>query len=206
MCSEYKISILMALLTFAVAITAPSILISCGGRGGNSVSSNETDEQNASLFDATIYADVHGVSVDEAIRRFRLTDEAGNLDSELSMKEADTFAGLWIEHEPEFKIVVQFTHDGEEIIKQYVTEDIADIIEVREVKVSLVDLELAQRQVISILRNLGVPADSEVDVRENSVKVYVAERSQIDTAIQEGKLSLPDSVEIITVNELAKPE
>jgi len=200
-----KISILIVVLIAIVAITTASISITLGAEPDNSVSSNNLSEEDALFYDAKIYAEHHGVTVDEAIRRFKLQDDAGALDAELSSKEADTFAGLWIEHTPEFKIVVQFTHDGKETIRPYIKESMADIIEVRTAKVSLVDLENAQEGVVSSLKSLDIPADSEIDVRENRVKVYVTDRSQIDNALRDGELSLPDTVDIITVKALAKP-
>ena len=34
--------------------------------------------------------------------------------------EKDTFAGLWIQHQPEHRFVVLVTHDGEETIRPYI--------------------------------------------------------------------------------------
>jgi hypothetical protein len=42
----------------------------------------------------------------------------GTLNAELEAKEADTFAGLWLEHNPE-KVIVAFTHDGKKTVKPY---------------------------------------------------------------------------------------
>jgi hypothetical protein len=200
-----KISILIVALIAIIGITAASILITLGAKPDNPVSSNNLSEEDALFYDAKIYAEHHGVTVDEAIRRFKLQDDAGALDAELSSKEADTFAGLWIEHTPEFRIVVQFTRNGEETIRPYIKESMADIIEVRTAKASLVDLQSAQSNVLSSVRSLGILADSEIDVRENRVKVYVTDRSKIDNALRDGKLILPDNVDIITVEALAKP-
>ena len=58
-----------------------------------------------------MYAKRHGVTIDEARHRLKLQDVAGELDAELSIKEAETFAGLWIEHTPTFRVIVQFTCD-----------------------------------------------------------------------------------------------
>jgi hypothetical protein len=63
----------------------------------------------ALIDDATAYAAQYGVSVDEGIRRFVLVRAAGDLESALLAEESATFAGLWIQHEPEFRVVVRFT-------------------------------------------------------------------------------------------------
>ena len=185
---------LLAVVLVVIAASVAGTLIILGAKTDNSVSS-----------DAESYAEHHGVTVDETTHRFSLQREAGLLDAELSSKEAETFAGLWIEHTPEFRIVVQFTHDAEETIRPYLHEDLLDIVEVRTAKESLIDLQRAQSDILSSLRSLGIPVDSAIDVRENRVKVYTADRIRFDDALRDGKLILPDSVDVITVEGLAKP-
>jgi len=55
------------------------------------------------------YADFAGVSVEEAKRRTELQFLGGELQAKLRREKAATFAGMWIEHKPQFQIVVQFT-------------------------------------------------------------------------------------------------
>ena len=180
---------------------------SLGTESGDLESSGETNEE-AELFFAEDYAKIHGVTVDEAIKRLKLQDIAGELGEELTTKEADTLAGYWIEHIPKFKLVILFTRDAEDIIKPYLQKykELADIIEVGTAKLSLVELENIQEKVSTKLENLGITTDSEVDVYKNCVKFYVVDRAQIDRAVSGGKLVLPDCVEVITVDSLAKPE
>ena len=158
------------------------------------------------LFDAEAYAEHHGITVNEAIRRLELQDAAGNLDAELSVKEAETFGGLWIEHTPEFKVVVLFTEDGGETIAPYLQDELAGIIEVRTVSRSLIELQQAQIQASNSIRELGILTESEIDVYTNSVKIYVVDRAKLDDALQSGKLELPDYIEVITVESFGMPE
>ena len=44
-----------------------------------------------------------GVDVEEAICRLSLQDEIGELGAELAANERDTFAGLRIQHQPDFR-------------------------------------------------------------------------------------------------------
>lgn len=46
--------------------------------------------------------------------------------------------------------------------------------------------------------------DSDINVFENRVEVYVVDRIRFNAAVQSGKVQLPDNVKIITVNQLAK--
>ena len=82
---------------------------------------------------------------------------------------------------------------------------LVDITEVRTAKVSLLDLQRAQFETLTSIRSLGIPIDTEISVSENHVKVKVADRIQFDNALRNGKLRLPDNVDVITVGALAKP-
>ncbi|MCZ7380890.1 MAG: PLD nuclease N-terminal domain-containing protein [Candidatus Methanoperedens sp.] len=155
------------------------------------------------LYDAQVYASVTGVSIEEALRRFQLQDIAGKLDAELSKNETGTFAGLWIEHTPEFRVIVAFTRDGEEIIKPYLKQhaELANIVDVRTANVSLANLQTDQANASSSVSASGIPVQSEIDVSENNVKLYVAkaDKSRFDDALQRREIRLPDTVRVVTV-------
>jgi hypothetical protein len=167
------------------------------------------DDKDPLLYDAQAYASNTGVSIDEALRRFQLQDIAGELDAELSTKEVKTFAGLWVEHTPEFRVVVQFTLNGEETIKPYLKQhpELTNIVEVRTAGASLAELQRAQANASSSVRALGVPADSGINVPENRVELYVAKANmrQLDDALQRKEIRLPDKVRVIPVEALAEP-
>ncbi|MDO9517350.1 MAG: hypothetical protein Q7J10_04785 [Methanosarcinaceae archaeon] len=161
------------------------------------------DNKDPLLYDAQIYAQNNNISTEEALRRFQFQDIAGKLDAELSMNEPETFAGLWVEHNPKFKIVVQFTRDGGETIKPYLKQytELADIVEVHTAKVSLVDLQKAQANASDSARALDIPVESGINVYNNSVELYVtkSDRILLDDALQRGDIQLPDVVRVITV-------
>lgn len=166
------------------------------------------EDKDPLLQDAQEYASDTGVNIDEALSRFQLQDIAGELGAELRTNEVETFAGLWIEHTPEFRIVVQFTRDGEETIKPYLKQhiELANIVEVRTANVSLANLRRAQDNASCSVNALGIPPDSGVNVYNNSVEFYMvkADRSRFDNALQRGEIQLPDNVRVITVEALAK--
>ncbi|MBI5839475.1 MAG: hypothetical protein HZB19_05180 [Chloroflexi bacterium] len=166
------------------------------------------NENDPDLGDAETYAKLNGVSVEEALRRFHIQDIAGDLDAELSVKEAETFAGLWIEHTPKFKVVVLFTQDGEKSIGSYLTEELVAIVDVQPAKISLVELQYAQKETLSSLWNMEIPVESEINVYENNIKIFVtqADRMRLDDALQDKLLTIPDYIKIITVPELGKTE
>lgn len=99
--------------------------------------------REAHLQDAASYADQTGVGLDEAVRLLRLQREVGDLDAALSQEERNTFAGLWIEHEPEYRVIVRFTDpSGEERLRARVAGTaLAELVEMRPAAVSLAQLE-----------------------------------------------------------------
>jgi hypothetical protein len=153
------------------------------------------------------YASDQNIDVDTAIHRLALQDLAGNLDAELSKNEEDTYAGLWIQHSPEFRIIVQFTREGKETIHPYIENgSLADIVEIREVKYTLKELKAAQIAAKSKIRSLGVHTNFGTNVFENRFEVYVVERPRFDLAIQNARVDLPPQVKVVTVSELASTE
>lgn len=166
------------------------------------------EESDPSLGDAGTYAKQHGVSVDEALRRFRRQDVAGRLDADLTASETDTFAGLWIEHSPDFKIVVLFTGDGEQTIqrylrKDYMTKEVADILEIRTARISLAELVRVQTELISSLAVLDIHFESEVNVFENNIHIFINEpgKKAIDQAVENGFIEIPDYVVVKAMPE-----
>ena len=167
-------------------------------------------EEDPLLYDAPGYASDTGVSINESLHRFQLQDIAGELGAELTTNETETFAGLWIVHIPEFRVVVQFTRDGEETIKPYLKRhtELANIVEVRTANVSLADLRRAHADATYSVSALDIPVESGISVSNNSVELYVlkADRSRFDDALQRREIRLSDKVRVITVEELSVEE
>jgi len=61
--------------------------------------------------DAVEYSATFGVSVEEARRRLELQPALGSLIHEMEGLAPTRFAGGWIEHEPEYRVVVRFSGD-----------------------------------------------------------------------------------------------
>lgn len=145
-------------------------------------------EGNALALDAQGYAEEHGLDLEEAIARLRLQAPAGELGAELAANEADTFAGAWIQHTPEFRIIVQFTESGEDTIRPYIESGpLSDLVEVRAASVTLAELEVTQETAWLMVRDLGVPVESGINVFKNYVELYVVEREQNEYVCKRGK-------------------
>ena len=75
------------------------------------------DVDPAWVQDSRMYAEQFCIGLAEAIRRLTLQESIGKLGAALEANEAATLGGLWIQHEPEFRVVVAFTvgqEDGRE--------------------------------------------------------------------------------------------
>lgn len=191
---RYLLPLLLAVLT---AIITSSVL---AAPKKSSVSVNEGDEIPK---DVISYASDQKIDIDTAIHRLALQNLAGNLDAALSGNEEDTYAGLWVQHSPQFRIIVQFTREGKETIRPYIENGpLADIVEIREVKYTLKELKAAQVAAKSKSRNLDIPTNSGVNVFENRAELYVVERSRFDVAMQNARMELPPQIKIVTVSEL----
>lgn len=172
----------------------------------------EEMKNNPELITAQIYANRFGVSVDEALQRLRLQPAFGQvgLQSKLENNETETFAGLWWQHEPEFKIVVAFTKNGEETLKKYLNEEMTPFLpylEVRTVQFSLAELKTVQLQMISTLREIDIPYDSGIDITINRVTLGFAEsiRTSVEELINSGKLIMPENVKIKYYGSTSSP-
>ncbi len=168
----------------------------------------QPDGEDSSLGDAEIYAKNNGVSLEESIYRFHIQDIAGELDAKLSENEAETFAGLWVEHFPEFKVVVLFTENGEKIIEPYLTKELIDIIYIQPAKIPLIELQNTQQGILSSLWDIGISVESEINIYENNINLFVAEmdRVRLDNVLHDKLLIIPEYVKIAIISNLGKAE
>ncbi len=155
----------------------------------------------ALLQDARHYAADMGVDLAEAVRRLQAQRTIGELGADLEANEQPTFGGLWIQHKPEYKVVVAFTRDGEETIRPYIQgTSLAGMVEVREVEATLSELREAQRDAGAILKRLGIRASSGIDITNNVVQLYLSEadEEELDAGLKKSGLKLPDKVEVVS--------
>jgi streptogrisin C len=165
------------------------------------------NEDDPLVQDARWYASDQGVGLEEAVRRLKLQDAIGELDAALTEKERATFAGLFIQHQPEFRVVARFTQGGAETIRPYVAGGpLEGIVEVQSASATLAELEVARERAADIVDGLGIQADSGTDVRDNRAELWVTDRARLEAALQAAGVQLPEEVGVVEVEELAAPE
>jgi hypothetical protein len=140
-----------------------------------------------------------GVSAEEAYRRLRVEDPIGTLQAELAEWEADTFAGLWIENEPHYRVVVAFTRDGEKTLKPYLENRSIPGLTVQKARFTYAQLEAMQAQAMRELAKLDFDVNVSISVQDNRVEVYVSDRAWFESELRRVGAQLPDGVELVVV-------
>ena len=157
--------------------------------------------------DARMYAEQHGVELSEAITRLLMQDTVGDLADLLYEDEPDTFGGLRVQHEPEFRVVVAFTKEGEETIAKYVQDEtLMDLIEVRTVEATYRELMRASREAGWTMAEVGFRSRSIINVPENRVEVHTPDRSRLERALRKSGKTLPALAHIVERKLPVRPE
>lgn len=160
---------------------------------------------DALAMDAKAYATAMGVDIDEAIRRLQLQGDIGELNRELTEKEGETFAGLWIQHQPEYRVIAMFTQDGETTLQSYVQNgSLAGLVETRTARTTLKELEVARSQAVQAVSNLGTRISSAVNIPNNRAELYALDPAQLKADLRKANTRLPDNVDVVKFIELSR--
>jgi hypothetical protein len=194
-----RISLLILALALGLIL---AVLITHRGWGCSEETFLLQSPEQALLEDAEEYAWHWGVSVDEALRVSELGNRIGEMQAELEEKEKETFAGLWSEHTPRFRVIVLFTRDGEETIRPYAeSRGLLDVIEVRSAQRSLAELEAAQIEYTTIVQDVlgSAVSSSDIKVKDNCVEIYVLDKTHPLEELQNAHVRLPGFVHVIKI-------
>lgn len=137
----------------------------------------------------------------------RLQETVGKLGAELEANEAATYAGIFIQHEPEYRVVARFTRGGEETLGRYVEDGpLEGLVEAESASATLAKLRLSEFNATRLVRGLGIPNDSAVDVAGNRVELRVTDGRGLFRALGGATgVRLPEEVVVVEVPELTQP-
>lgn len=161
------------------------------------------------------YARAYCVSVEEAHRRIEIQlrgsigprtepgppplpaapdDSIGNLQGVLREKEPDTFAGLWIQHEPTYGVAVAFTRDAAATLAKYTNDPL--FFPVERPGPSLIELRATQDRLVEDLSRLGINwFGAGSNVTTGKVEIQLGQSADpIREAAARGEIDLPDYV------------
>ncbi|MEM9292108.1 MAG: S1 family peptidase [Acidobacteriota bacterium] len=158
--------------------------------------------------DAVAYAEYFGTDIEEALQRLDLQARIGELDAALTEETADTFAGLWLDHDPEFEVVALYTNASaaQEWLNEEALGDLAPLITVQPAAVTLKQLEAFLEEAETQLRAADQVADLWINVRENQVEILTPAPEELTAALATKRISLPPHSAIVEVEALAQPE
>lgn len=169
---------------------------------------NAQEISDALRQDAVAYAQHYDVTESKAVERLKLQDDAGDLNAILATREQDRFAGMWIEHQPEFKVVVQLTSPlSKQAMADYLQHTrLADTVELRTADYSVDELNQQQALMRQLAAQFRLKMDSEIDVRTNRVNIYTLDADSLQGAFDTAGIRLPAAVTVKPVAVLAEPE
>lgn len=195
-------------LTVAIALVA--LVLACGELAG---AAEPLDPVAAVHADAAEYANAFDVSSDEALRRLALQDEAiPSLAAVLAESFPKHYAGLYIEHRPEFRVVVRMTAGGPTDVTSFISDfRLLGDLDVVSVEYSLAELAFALDRVLDARRETGIALDAEIDVRSNRVVVDLpkdgsdTEAALIKRTVETRAPETADLVDYRVVPSLSQP-
>ena len=128
-------------------------------------------------------------------------DPISALQLSLRDDEADSFAGLWLQHEPEYRVVVAFTGNGEETIQKYVPagSQLDRLIEVRPARYTYSQLKSDHQKLLAILDRIRHPVSVGILVQDNLIELSVTDRAAFEAALAAADATLPESVVVVDV-------
>ena len=159
------------------------------------------------LRDARAYAERFGTSVEEGLRRLELQGRVGLLDELLEVEAEATFGGLWIEHEPDFRVVALFTEaeEGRGLLSEAALGDLAPLVEVRPARYTRAELRAQLEETDLRLQGAGARADLSVNTRKNRLEVLTTDPTALLSALAAKDGGLPEAALVVEVGSLFKP-
>lgn len=122
------------------------------------------------------YMRAYHVDAAEAARRLRASPAAGKLGARMAAEQASTFAGLYIEHSPAFRIVVRFTDDAAAQLARY-TQDPDYVAETA--PRSLRELRATQDRVVALMAEHHIRFLCGLDIHTSRVTLHVLDPAQV---------------------------
>ena len=147
--------------------------------------------------DTASMAESLGLSYEEAARRLEFQRTIGDIQPALEKDLPDIYGGLWIEHQPEYHIVIALTA-GDISTIQPIIEDKpwADFVEVRQVTYSLSRLTEDQETAARAGAQINTPVTTAIDVTRNRVDLLVGNPDLFRADLADAGIQLPESIDI----------
>jgi hypothetical protein len=140
------------------------------------------------------YARTFGTTPEEAARRQHLRREIVGVRHAIERGEPDSFAGLMIEHRPDYRVVVKFTSNPQATLRRYTDNP---LFVAQTASLPMRDLLAAQTPVYELLKSHGIRSASAPDFERNDLKVAVQDLPRAERLRASGALKLPNFVRLV---------
>ncbi len=140
----------------------------------------------------TSYAEAFSLSYEEAERRLILQDEMDSLETKI--REGEPFyAGSWMQHEPEFGLVVAFkSPDGKAIIQKYLEEiEWADLVMVQEAPFTDDELDEIYVIVKEAADKTEIPFESGPNYRTSTLDFFTPQPEELRMKLEAAETIQP---------------
>ena len=146
------------------------------------------------------YAETFNLDYDEAERRLIIRDEMGVVEREL-FEEDEAYFASWVQHVPEFGLVVSFTTaDGDERIRKYLVDvDWADLVTVVQSNMTRQEIADLREKVVTEARKTGIRFGADINYPEGKITLNTEKPNELRTALEANPETAPimDKIEII---------
>ena len=123
-------------------------------------------------------------------------NSVGSLSQRLEANEAATFAGLWIQHQPDYRVVVAFTRDAASTLAKYTNDPLFKPVD--RPGASQAELRATQDRILEALHRFDArPSVGMSDIITGTVEISVTgDLSRFRRAVARGEVDLPAYVRI----------
>lgn len=164
--------------------------------------------------DALDYANDNGVSLDEAQYRLDIQTEIGELDNILLLDTRLDYAGMYIQHQPVYRIYVLFKNqkgkgnkvNAGEIQRRLAKTSWRSFVKIRKTNKSLEEIQIDQGSAEDIANQVGINAETGINLSSNQAELYVLDKDAFEFALTSNGLSLPDGVALLEVDQFSSLE
>jgi hypothetical protein len=162
---------------------------------------NSLDTEDPLVQDALSFAEHQGITLEEALRRLEHQQTIGDIQPLLEADLPDTYGGMWIEHQPNYRIIIAIGEGDEATIQAYIEgKPWAEFVEVLQVKYSLKELMDAQAAANASAKEINIAVSTATDVKQNRVEIYVGNPDLFRADLAAAGIELLEPVEILAID------
>ena len=110
----------------------------------------------------------------------RLQDTIDDMDANIRKDYDNTFADIYIQHEPEYKVVVKFARTIPPNVYRLISDKLQNDVILQKIRFSLNELEKARSSSVALLEKKGIHAISDIDTPSNMAILSVDSSSAIN--------------------------